>query len=135
VVVVLAGTLVVDNKGSTTTVNPNGTQITSTPVAGKLGALGTVRGVWNETVNAYGGTTGLDTLRLRDAKGSLLIAFNNQNPGSQHKAGRTSYYEESQTLADATGAYKGTSESGTIQLVTNSTVTLVDGLTLHTKTS
>jgi hypothetical protein len=135
VIVVLDGTLVVDNKAVTTTANANGTQITSTPVAGKLGALGTVRGVWNETTDAYGNSTGFDTLRLRDAKGTLLIAFNNQNPGSLHKAGRTSYYEDAQTLANATGSYKGNSESGTIQLITNSSVTLVDGLTLHTKTS
>jgi hypothetical protein len=134
-IVVLDGMLVVDNKTATTIVNPNGTQITSTPVVGKVGTLGTVRGVWNETVNAYGNTTGLDTLRLRDSSGTLLLAFNNQNPGSQHKTGRTSYYEDGQTLADATGAYKGTNESGTIQLITNSTVTLVDGLRLHTRTS
>jgi hypothetical protein len=135
-VLVLDGTLAVDNNAATATENANGTQLTSTPVAGKLGTLGTVRGVWNETVDVNGNTTGLDTLRLRDAKGTLLIAFNNTNPGAQFRNSRGQpYYEDAQRLDVATGSYANTSETGTIELTTNSSATLVDGLTLHTKTS
>ena len=76
---VLDGTLAVDNSpgAATTTMNIDGSMTTSVPVAGQLGALGQVHGLWNESVDAYGDYQGPDTLRLRDAKGTFTVEFNN----------------------------------------------------------
>ena len=79
--VVLNGTLNVDNNpnATTTTTNDDGSMTTSVPVAGQLGALGQVRGIWNETVDSFGDYEGPDTLILHDAKGAFVVAFNNEN--------------------------------------------------------
>jgi len=130
---VLNGTLTVDNSAATTTMNANSTSTTSTPVVGQLGSLGKVRGVWNETADAFGNHTGLDTLRLHDAKGGLIIIFDNETSvNARPYAHGDVYYQHGQRLYDATGAYAGATESGSIDLITNKAKTHVVSLALDT---
>jgi hypothetical protein len=135
---VLDGTLAVDNNpnASMSTSNPDGSTTTSLPVAGRLGALGEFRGVWNETVDPYGDITGLDVLRLHDPKGNLIIAFNNETPGPAQRAARGEVaHEQTQRVYSGSGAYARASETGSIELITNPAQTLVVSLALHTRGS
>src|ERR1700727_576359 len=59
---VLDGTLTVNNKASSSSINQDGGMTTSIPVSGSLGALGTVRGVWSENTDSFGEYEGPDTL-------------------------------------------------------------------------
>jgi len=132
---VLDGTLTVENKATTTTMNLDGSTTTSVPVAGQLGTLGEVHGVWTESVDTYGDPTGPDTLQLHDAKGTFLVAFNEQNAGREHRlAGGAVDYAVAQRVYDGTGAYARASESGSIELTTNSARTVVQSMTLNTQT-
>jgi hypothetical protein len=134
--IVLNGTLAVDNNpdASSTTMNADGSMTTSVPVAGQLGTLGQVHGVWNETVDAYGDYEGPDTILLRDSKGTFAVAFNNENskPARAKSRGAISY-EHSQVVLGGAGAYAGTSESGSIEMTTNPARTQVVSLTLQTR--
>jgi hypothetical protein len=133
---VLDGTLAVDNGAASTTTNMDGSSTTSIPVAGQLGALGEVRGVWNESVDAFGDYQGPDELRLHDAQGTLLIAFNDRNPGPARPAAHGAvYHEQTQRLYQGTGAYAGASEVGSIELITNPSRKSVVSLTLHTRST
>ncbi len=132
----LDGTLTVDNRTPTTTMNEDGSTTTSVPVAGRLGTLGVVRGVWNETVNEYGDYMGPDTLRLHAPNGGFVVAFNNQSAGPAHAAGRGNvYYEHPQRVEDAIGAFTGDSESGSIELYTNHARTSVVSIKLSTQST
>ncbi|MDR3633122.1 MAG: hypothetical protein P4L84_04745 [Isosphaeraceae bacterium] len=136
---VLDGTLTVDTKGATTTTDQSGDTITSTPVAGKLGALGEVRGAWNEAVNSFGDYVGPDTLQLHDSQGGFIIAFNNGSPGKPHKTAHGAlYYQMPQRFYEGTGAYANSAkaaESGTIQLTTNNARSAIVSMTLNTPTT
>lgn len=132
--VVLNGTLAVNNKASSTTGNADGSYTISIPVSGALGGLGAVRGVWSETVDMFGDTTGLDVIRLRNAQGTILIGFDNQAPGKPRPAGRgTVFIEDAQRIYSGTGPYAHASETGSIEVTSNAAQTVVQGLTLHTK--
>jgi hypothetical protein len=132
---VLDGTLIVDNKAATTTMNADGSLTTTVPVAGRLGALGEVHGLWHESVDAYGDYTGPDTLQLRAPKGTFLVTFNNQNsPRAHQPAHSAASYEHPQRVYSGTGAYTKASESGSIDLTTNAARTRIDSLTLDTLT-
>ena len=136
--IVLDGTLIVNANPNAvmTTTNPDGSSTTATPVSGQLTTLGHVRGVWSESVDAYGNYDGPDTLLLRNPKGSILIAFNNQN--STRAAARApggATYEHSQRVFGGTRAYAGASETGTIVLTTNRVRAAVVSLTLQTTTA
>jgi hypothetical protein len=134
--VVLDGTLIVDNKRNavTSTMNPDGSSTTSDAVAGQLGALGTVHGVWYENQDAFGQYQGPDTLHLRDSKGTMTIEFNNLNPSVKRaRAQGPVAYVHTQRLYGGTGAYARASESGTIEVTMNAAGTEVVSLTLHTK--
>ena len=93
--VVLNGTLNVDNNpnATTTTTNEDGSMTTSVPVAGQLGALGEVHGLWDETVDSFGDYEGPDTLTLHDSNGALVVAFNNASstPADVKVRGAVSY--------------------------------------------
>jgi hypothetical protein len=135
---VLNGSLAVDNNANaaSTTMNTDGSTTTSVPVAGRLGAWGEVRGVWNKTVDAFGAPTGLDTLRLHNSKGAFIVAFNGQQPvRAQPTAHRAVYYQHPQRLNLGTGAYVGASESGTIKLITDPARTVVQSMTLASRTT
>jgi hypothetical protein len=133
---VLDGTLTVDNTSPTTTMNEDGSTTQSVPVAGRLGALGAVRGVWNETVDQYGDYVGPDVLRLHTASGTFFVAFDNASPGTAQRAGKgTIYYEHLQRVYDPTGVYAGDSETGTIDLDMNRAQTHVISLRLQTQRS
>jgi nitrogen fixation-related uncharacterized protein len=133
---VLNGTLTVDNNPALTsiTTNVDGSMTTSVPVAGQLGTLGQVHGVWNETVDQFGDYDGPDTLVLRDAKRSFGVAFDNQNGKPSHAKTRGAIvYEHAQTVLGGNGAYARAKESGSIELTTNAARTQVVSLTLLTK--
>jgi hypothetical protein len=131
---VLNGTLAVDAKRASQTENIDGSWTTSTPVSGQLGALGQVRGVWNETVDMMGDVTGLDALRLRNAQGTLVIGFDNSAPGKPRPFGHgTVYIEDAQHLYTGTGAYTHGAEAGSIQIVSNARQTAIEDLVLHTR--
>jgi hypothetical protein len=132
---VLDGTLSVDTKSNaiSSTMNADGSSTMSVAVAGQLGSLGPVHGVWYESQDAFGEYQGPDTLRLRDAKGTLTIAFNNVNRSPSHaKVHGALNDEHTQRFYTGTGAYARASESGTIELTTNAAQTHVVSMTLHT---
>ena len=81
---VLNGTLTVVNTDQTTTEDEDGDVTTSTPVVGQLGILGKVHGIWNESADEFGGYEGPDTIQLRTAKGTFIVAFSEQNTSSVH---------------------------------------------------
>jgi hypothetical protein len=131
---VLSGTLNVDNKAATTSTDSEGDTMTMIPVAGQLGALGTVHGFWNETVDAYGDYLGPDTVQLRDPQGIFVVAFNNGNAvRAQHLAGGAVAYKHPERVLDGTGSYARTIERGTIELTTNGARSDVETLTLATQ--
>lgn len=133
---VLDGTLTVNNSSPMTTENDDGSTTTSVPVKGQLGSLGVVRGYWNESVDEYGDYLGPDTLQLRTAKGTFLVAFGDASPGPVHRQGKGDvFYQHAQRVYSPTGAYKGDAESGTIDLVMNRSQTLVASLRLQTQST
>ncbi len=132
---VLDGTLTVANNAATTSMNDDGSTTTSVPVAGQLGTLGKVHGVWEESTDEYGDPIEPDTLELHDAKGTVVVAFNGQNVGrGHHLAGGAVNYDVAQRVLDGAGAYTRAPESGSIELTTNSARTLVQSMTLNTQT-
>ena len=134
--VVLNGTLTVDNNpnATTTTTNEDGSMTTSVPVAGQLGALGKVHGIWDETVDSFGDYEGPDTLILHASNGAFGVAFNNENsPRAGVKVGSAMRYEHPQIVLGGDGAYAQASESGTIELTTNAARTEIVSMTLHTQ--
>ena len=134
--IVLDGTLALDNNAATSTQNVDGGSTTTTPVTGRLATLGKVHGVWNETVDAYGDVTGLDALRLRNAKGTIVVEFNNADPGTAHHAAHGAvYYQESQRIGAIAGAYSDSTESGSIELFPNSGRSAIVSIVLHTRAS
>ena len=133
---VLNGTLTVNNRGTTTSMDDQGNTTTSTPVSGQLGALGAVRGIWNESADSEGDYVGPDTLQLHNATGSFIVAFNANNPGQLHRiSGGSVYYQHAQHVSGGTRAYARAKESGSIELTTNTARTAVESMTLTTQTS
>ncbi len=118
--VVLTGTLTVNNRAASTTMDEQGDTTTSTPVTGKLGSLGQVRGLWNESSDMFGDYVGPDTLQLHSASGTVIVAFNNDSPGARrHVSGGAMMTTHPQRLETGTGAFAHSAESGTIELTTN----------------
>ncbi len=117
----LDGTLAVDNNAMTSTTNPDGSSTSSTPVVGRLGTLGKVRGVWNQGLDAFGDPTGVNALRLGTSKGSVIIVFDTVNAVKPLPAPHDAIYDaRAQELYTGTGAYAGAVESGMIDMTTNS---------------
>jgi hypothetical protein len=134
----LSGTLVVDNKANAvvTNVNMDGSTTTSTPVAGHLGTIGKVRGAWSVTKDIFGDPDGLDTLRLHNSNGSLILKFKGEQAARAHPAGHGAVdYEYAQRLYDGTGAYAGTSETGTITMTTDASRSKLYRITLVSRAS
>jgi hypothetical protein len=131
---VLSGTLKVDNSAATTSEDDNGDTLIATPVAGQLGSLGEVHGTWNTSADEFGDYLGPDTLSLRTAKGTFVVQFNEQHIDAiHHVAGGASETIDPQLASDGTRAYARTRESGTIELTTNPARTDVVSLTLTTQ--
>ena len=129
--VAVSGTLAVDLKGETSVMNQDSGSTVSVPVSGQLGALGEVRGYWNETVDQFGEDEGPGTLLVRNAEGSLLIVLNNNVEARPHKdADGTISYDYSQRLYSGSGAYAHATESGWVVTTTNAAKTQVQSLTL-----
>ena len=132
--VILNGTLAVNDNASSTNSNPDGTYTTSVPVAGTLGGVGKVRGVWNETVDQFGDVSGLDAIRLYNGQGTIVIGFDNEAPGKPRPAGRgTVFVEDRQNVYAGTAAYAHATETGSIEVVSNAAQTAAKELILHTK--
>ncbi len=129
---ILNGTLTLDNNpdASSTIRNAEGFMTTSVPVAGQLGMLGQVHGIWEETVDAHGDYEAPDELILRDSKGSFVVAFT--QPAHTKAPGGVSY-ERAQVVLGGTGAYARASERGSIEVTTNAARTQVVSLTLQTR--
>jgi hypothetical protein len=133
---VLDGKLAVDSNAAFETQNSDGSLTTTTPVTGRLGILGKIHGVWNETVDQFGDVEGLDALRLRGANGTIVLEFNNQSPGRAHPAGHgTVYYEEAQRIGASAGGYAGSSESGSLEIIPNTGRSAIVSMVLHTKSA
>ncbi len=136
--VVLNGTLTVDNNPSatTTTENEDGSMTTSVPVAGQLGALGEIHGIWNESVDSLGNYEGPDTLTLHASNGAVVVAFNDASskPAGVKVHGAVTYEHPQMALAGS-AAYARPTESGTIELTTNAARTQIVSLTLHTQST
>jgi hypothetical protein len=133
---VLSGTLTVDNSPDATTaaMNPDGSSSTSVRVTGTLGALGAVQGTWNVSTDSLGDSTAVETLRLRNASGAVLIVLSTQTASRSYPAGHGAVYQEyAQRLYTGTGPYAGASESGSIKLISNNRQTEITTLALHTK--
>jgi hypothetical protein len=127
----LSGTLAVDNNAVSSTQNSDGSSTTSVPVAGQLGTLGVVHGLWNETADSFGDVQGLDALRLNTSQGGLIVVFNNQTSGPPHRMGHgTVFYEHPQRILEGTGSLAHASESGSIEVVTNGAKRIVESLIL-----
>jgi hypothetical protein len=132
--IVVNGTLTVDNKGATMTTNVDGSSTSVVPVSGQIGALGTVHGAWDNTIDAYGDYVGPDTLFLHNSKGNILLTFNDQIAGGGHALDHgVMTYMHTQRLYRGSGAYAGASESGTIGLATNKARSLIVSMTLESQ--
>jgi hypothetical protein len=132
----LNGTLTINNRGTTVSMDEQGDTTTSIPVAGQLGTLGEVRGIWHESSDSEGDYVGPDTLQLHNSKGSFNVAFNADNPGQLHRvAGGAVYYQHPQHVSGGTRAYARVKESGSIDLTTNAARTVVESMTLSTQSS
>jgi hypothetical protein len=130
---VFNGTLRVDNNAATMSEDDEGDTTTSTPVSGQLGPLGQVRGIWNTSDDEYGDYLGPDTLQLRTAKGTFVVAFSEQNTDSaSHLHGGATDTVDPQLGSVGTGAYAHERESGTIGLTSNSARNEIVSLTLTT---
>ncbi len=129
----LNGTLAVDSKAASTTTNMDGSTATAVPVVGQLGTLGQVHGYWAEGTNAFGNSTGVETLMLHAPNGNLLIGFNTQNSGRGRRLGHGNVaFPHAQKLYSGTGTYANATESGTVEVITNAR-THVQSLELSTK--
>ena len=118
---------------SSLTRNFNGSLTRTVAVAGHLGSLGRVHGLWSESVDTYGNYDGPDRLAVGNAKGSIMITFFNKNPSwASTKRRRAVSFEHTQQILVGSGAYAGASETGTVVLTTKPWHTRVFTLTLHT---
>jgi hypothetical protein len=132
----LSGTLTVDNKGATTTMNDDGSSTNVVPVSGTVAALGAVHGVWDNSTDAFGNYMGPDSLYLHNAKGGVLLTFQDLNSRGGHALGHgVVAYTHTQRLYQSGGAYAGASESGTIDLATNKARSLIVSMTLESQGS
>ena len=130
---VLSGTLTVDSKAASTTMNEDGSTTTSIPVSGQIAALGKVHGMWDENADQYGDYEGPDTIQLRGAKGMVVIAFSNANPGpANHNVNGSVSYQHPQIFDGGTKAYSRGAESGSIVLTTNAAHNSIASMTLTT---
>jgi hypothetical protein len=133
---VLSGTLAVENNLTSSVPNADGSTTTSTPLAGNLGSLGRVTGVWNESLDSFGDASGLNVLRLQTGKGSLVITFSTVNTVKTHPAGHGEvFYTRAQKLFAGTGAYAGAKESGMLDLTTNPGRSAIASVTLKSANS
>ena len=133
--VVITGTLTVNMKAATSILNGDSSTTSSAPVSGRLGSYGKVQGTWNETVDAFGAYEGPDWVQLqsKNPKGSFIIAFNNNNPGSPTPIGHgTGMYQHAQHLYNGTGAFAKATESGSIEVLENTKTKDVESLVLIT---
>ena len=132
---VLDGTLSVNTKSNaiSPTMNPDGSSTMSVAVAGQLGALGPVHGVWYENQDSFGKLPGTRHAAAPRREGNDHNRVQQCEPVTRHAKVRGAVnYEHTQRFYSGTGAYARASESGTIELTTNAAQTHVVSMTLHT---
>ena len=132
--VVLSGTLSVNNHATTSAMNGDGSSTVTAPLKGQVGGMGQVRGIWEETTDSFGGFSGPDMIRLHNAKGTVVLTFDNQNSASPHRdANGAFYYEHTQRALGGTGAFAHAAESGTIQLLMRTPKANVNSIVLNSQ--
>ncbi len=130
---VVQGTLAVAQKAASSSTDGSGDTITTVPVTGELTGIGKVRGLWNESEDAYGNYIGPDTIQLRSAQGTFSVVFNDTHLGKAHRtATGASFNPVPQHVHGGTGAYAHATETGTIVLNTNATRKVIESLALNT---
>jgi hypothetical protein len=118
---VLSGTLTVNNALALSSDDASGDVQTATPVSGRLAGLGAVRGTWYEDTDEYGDYLPPDNIYLRTSEGTIVIAFNSQEPTKESDARHGAVtYDFAQLARGETGTYTNYTESGTIDLTSNS---------------
>ena len=128
---VLEGTLAVDRKAASSTMDMYGDTYRTTPVSGTLVGVGKVRGTWQEGADYYGDPIGTDTIQLKDPKGSFTVTFDPTRLGKEHPvAGGQAFAAIAQQVRGGTGAYAKASENGSIVVTTNAAKTAVESITL-----
>ncbi len=76
----------------------------------------------------------METLKVHNANGAVLLVINTATTGRSFPAGHGAVYQQyAQHLYAGTGPYAGTSESGSIKLVSNNRQTEITSLVVHTK--
>jgi hypothetical protein len=129
----LDGTIKVDNGAASTMTNADGSTTTTTPVAGTLSGLGTVRGYWNESVDSFGDALPPDTLRLQNKQGAFVITFNTTLEGKAHRSGHQAIFNAiPQRIYGGTGAYAHATQTGTIQITMSANLAQVQSMALST---
>ncbi len=133
--VALNGTLTVDNKAASSSMDAYGDSTTTIPVSGTISTLGAVKGVWNESEDSTGNYLAPDTLKLRNAQGAIVITFNSAVKSKVHRLTPTTLgYDVAQRLYAGTRAYTKDSESGTLEMITNNAQNAVKNITLTSST-
>ena len=125
--VFLNGTLTVNSKATSGTLDGQGNFYQTTPVAGVLGSVGKVQGSWIASEDTNGNPLGPDTLLLHNAKGSLTVDFPNSASRPAHPTGTEPI---AQHVPGGTKAYAHATETGSIVLTKNHSGKAVVSLTL-----
>ena len=133
--VTLNGTLTLDSKATSTSMDAQSDMTTTIPVAGTLGALGQVHGVWNESVDANGNYLGPDTLQLHGARGGGRRVQQRGPRESPPDRDRDRLFRAQPEGRRRHGAYARATESGTIDVNMNAAKSHVVSLTLNTTTT
>ena len=81
---VFEGTLAVDRKDASSTMDAYGDTDRTTPVSGVLIGVGKVKGTWVEGSDYYGDPIGTDTIQLKDPQGSFTVTFDPTKLGKEH---------------------------------------------------
>ncbi len=131
----LDGGLAVVNRAAVVIPNNDGSTTSETPVSGMLGSLGKVRGIWFETVNSLVHYQGPDTIRLRNSKGTMVLAFNDLNSLRVSSPVQNTSYTYFQMGYGGSGAYAKVSESGSLEVVLNPAKTAVTSMVLQSQSS
>jgi hypothetical protein len=130
---VFEGTLAVDRKDASSTMDMYGDTYRTTPVSGMLVGVGKVKGAWQEEADYYGDLTGTDTIQLKGQKGSFTVTFDPSRLGKEHPVtGGQAFAAIPQKVRGGSGAYAGASEDGSIVVTTNAAKTAVESMTLGT---
>lgn len=130
--ITLDGTLSVNQKAATSSMDGQGDTTMSIPVSGTLAGLGKVRGYWDRSLDPFGDYSGPDTIQLRTSQGAIEVAFNDGDPGNAHRtATGLAFHPLPQHVLGGTGSYAKAVEIGTIVLSSKNAKTGVTRMMLN----